>query len=138
MEETFYRLAIKKTAFYGQIQLQNLALYHWQKLGSELHQTKCPAGCNPPTGTNRYGNRRRCMERSYIQSEDRLILYKALSRIHPNYRIVLHLIFFEDMTNTQAAKVMKKNPRQITNLVYRAKHALKSEPEKEGFHYEEL
>ena len=34
--------------------------------------------------------------------------------------------------------IMKKNSRQITNLVYRAKAALRKELEKEGFTYEEL
>ena len=33
---------------------------------------------------------------------------------------------------------MKKNNRQIENLVYRAKMSLKSELDKEGFKYEEL
>ena len=32
---------------------------------------------------------------------------------------------------------MKKSPRQMKNLVYRAKGALKSELEKEGFEYED-
>ena len=46
--------------------------------------------------------------------------------------------FFEELSNEQAARVMKKNSRQMKNLVYRAKSALKSEMEKEGFVYEEL
>lgn len=33
---------------------------------------------------------------------------------------------------------MKKTNRQIENLIYRAKKALKKELEKEGFVYEEL
>ena len=38
----------------------------------------------------------------------------------------------------EIAKIMKKNKRQIENLIYRAKGALKSELEKEGFEYERL
>ena len=41
-------------------------------------------------------------------------------------------------TNEEIAKIMKKNKRQIENLIYRAKGALKSELEKEGFEYERL
>ena len=33
---------------------------------------------------------------------------------------------------------MKKNSRQITNLLYRAKMSLKNELQKEGFDYEKL
>lgn len=53
-------------------------------------------------------------------------------------RQVLWLLYFEGMSGTDAAIIMKKNSRQISNLVYRAKSALKSELDKEGFVYEEL
>lgn len=49
-----------------------------------------------------------------------------------------YLTYFEGFDNTQAAAIMKKNNRQVENLVYRAKMSLKSELEKEGFYYEEL
>ena len=48
------------------------------------------------------------------------------------------LIYFEDLKISEAAAVMKKNSRQMKNLVYRAKNALKTELDKEGFVYEEL
>ncbi len=65
-------------------------------------------------------------------------MHKALAKLKPEYQQVLYLIFFEDFSNTEAATVMKKNNRQIENLVYRAKMSLKSELDKEGFKYEEL
>ena len=65
-------------------------------------------------------------------------MHKALAKLKPEYQQVLYLIFFEDFSNTEAAAVMKKNNRQIENLVYRAKMSLKSELDKEGFKYEEL
>ena len=65
-------------------------------------------------------------------------MHKALAKLKPEYQQVIYLIFFEDFSNTEAATVMKKNNRQIENLVYRAKMSLKSELDKEGFEYEEL
>ena len=62
----------------------------------------------------------------------------ALKKLNPEYRQVLWMLYFDGMTNFDAAVVMKKNTRQMKNLVYRAKSALKSELEKEGFVYEEL
>ena len=55
-----------------------------------------------------------------------------------DYRQVLWLAFFEGFTNKEISVVMKKNERQIRNLLYRAKQSLKSELEKEGFVYEEF
>ena len=46
--------------------------------------------------------------------------------------------FFEDLNNEQIAMVLKKNRRQIENIIYQAKQALKSELDKEGFRYEGL
>ena len=40
--------------------------------------------------------------------------------------------------NSEAATIMKKSKRQIENLIYRSKNALKAELVKEGFSYEEL
>ena len=35
-----------------------------------------------------------------------------------------HLIYFENMTYDEAAKVMKKNRKQVDNLLYRGKKEL--------------
>lgn len=66
------------------------------------------------------------------------MVHRAMKKLKAEYRQVLYLLYFEDFDNAQAATVMKKNTRQIENLVYRAKISLKTELIREGFHYEEL
>ena len=66
------------------------------------------------------------------------MLHRILRKLKDEYFQVLYLIYFEGFDNTDTAIIMKKNKRQIENLIYRAKKALKSELEKEGFEYEEL
>ena len=61
-----------------------------------------------------------------------------MAQLKPEYREVLHLLFFEGMKNAEAAKIMKKNTRQIENLAYRAKRSLRSRLEKEDFDVEGL
>ena len=78
------------------------------------------------------------LEKSYIREEQKIIIHRALSRINTDYSKVLYLKFFEDLDNEQIAVVLKKNRRQIENMIYQAKQALKSELGKEGFHYEGL
>lgn len=78
------------------------------------------------------------VEKAYIIKEQKIAVHKALKTLKPEYHQVLFLIYFEDFTNKQAAIVMKKSKRQIENLIYRAKAALKHKLEKEGFIYEEL
>ena len=78
------------------------------------------------------------LERAYLQEERKITVHRALSRINGDYSQVLYLKFFEDLTNGQIAVIMKKNNRQIENLLYQAKRSLRSELNKEGFCYEEL
>ena len=78
------------------------------------------------------------LENAFLLEERKIAVHRAMKELNPEYRRILWLVFFEELTNDEAAAVMKKNARQITNLVYRAKAALRSELEKEGFEYEEL
>ena len=68
---------------------------------------------------------RRNLEDEFIQKERERELHKALDKLNEDYRTVLHLIYFEEMSYANAAKVMKKNTKQIENLVYRARNTLK-------------
>ena len=78
------------------------------------------------------------LETLYIKEEQKITVHRALQTLHADYRQVLWLIYFDDFSPAEAAVVMKKTPRQMKNLVFRAKNALKSQLEKEGFTYEEL
>jgi len=78
------------------------------------------------------------MEQHYLCQERRILLHRSLRKICPQYAQILYLVYFEDFSNEQAATIMKKNRRQIENLLYRAKSALKRELEKGGFVYEGL
>ena len=75
---------------------------------------------------------RRSLEDEFIQRERERELHEAINKLNEDYRTVLHLIYFEEMSYAQAAKVMKKNTKQIENLVYRARISLKKELEKEA------
>lgn len=63
-------------------------------------------------------------------------LYEALEKIKPEYRNALHLAFFENMSSEEISVVLKKNVKQVYNLVSRGKAALKTELEKTGYHWE--
>lgn len=78
------------------------------------------------------------IEAEVLRTERQQQLHKAMESLKPDYREVLHLIYFEQLDTNNTAQVMKKSPRQITNLLYRAKQALKTKLEQEGFEYEEL
>ena len=70
-----------------------------------------------------------------LQEERNVQLYTALSNISGDYRQVLYLLYFEGLSETEAAAVTGKSKKQIYNLVSRGKIALRAELEKMGFDY---
>ena len=63
-------------------------------------------------------------------------LHNAIKKLPPDYSRVLYLIYFEDFSNAETARVLGKTRRQVENLSYRAKQALRRQLETEGFAYE--
>ena len=78
------------------------------------------------------------IEEKVIVDERCRTIRRALAKLPEEYSAVLYLIYIEGMSNTDAAKVMKKNNRQIENLLYRAKGAMRRKLNEEGFTYENL
>ena len=78
------------------------------------------------------------LERDYLKNEAKIQLNQAIDRLKPEYRQVLWLTYFEGFRNDEAAKIMRKSKKQIENLLYNAKKALRTEMESEGFLYEGL
>lgn len=71
-------------------------------------------------------------EEVMINDELNQIIGKSLGQINPEYREAIYLVYYEGMSYLEAAEVMKKNEKQLANLIYRGKQALKSIFEKEG------
>ena len=66
------------------------------------------------------------------QERDRQ-LYQALRRLKDEYRQILFLLYFEQMTHEEAGRVMGKSRKQTYNLAERGKKALRAELERMGF-----
>lgn len=78
------------------------------------------------------------LEKNYIREERKLQLHKAMQKLKPEYRQVLYLTYFEDFSNKETARIMKKSVHAVETNLYRARLALKQELLKEGFVYENL
>ena len=75
----------------------------------------------------------RLLAEEVIRTEERnRILHFCMGEMNPDYREVLYLTYFEDMSYAQAAEVTGKTVKQITNMVYRGKESLRRLLEREG------
>ena len=72
--------------------------------------------------------------KEFFQDEEKRALHRCLSRLRQDYRQVLWLRYFEDMSANEIASVMKKTVFGVNQLTARAKKALRKEMEKEGYH----
>ncbi len=64
------------------------------------------------------------IERIVLEDERKRVVNNALNLLSDDMRVAVHLIYFEELSYEEAAKVMKKNKKQIDNLLYRAKKEL--------------
>ena len=65
------------------------------------------------------------LEETVLADERKRVVNAAIAKLPEDMRVAVHLIFFEGMTYEEAAKVMKKNRKQVDNLLYRAKKELR-------------
>ncbi len=65
------------------------------------------------------------LEEAVIQNEQKRKINEAVDKLPQDMRAVIHLIYFEEMSYSDAARVLRKNRKQVDNLLYRAKGQLR-------------
>ena len=70
-------------------------------------------------------NSDKSLEEIVLGNERKRIVNAAIGRLPADMGTVIHLIYFEEMTYEETAKVMKKSRKQVDNLLYRAKKELR-------------
>jgi len=132
--ETFSQLVMNNKKFDGKSSIKtylfaigkNLSFQSLKKRGREQHLSFEDAAMIPADEEESPYN--------YLEKEDtRHNLHEAIRELKDEYRAVLILLYFEDMSYIQAGRVMRKNEKQIKNLAHRAKAALKKIITDKGF-----
>ena len=77
------------------------------------------------TEADKASSEQETLEEIVLADERKRVVNNALNSLPDDMRVVIHLIYFEDMSYDEAAKVMKKNRKQVDNLLYRAKKELR-------------
>ncbi|MBQ9467691.1 MAG: RNA polymerase sigma factor [Clostridia bacterium] len=70
-----------------------------------------------------------------IDDERKKYVSEAMDKLPDDQKTALHLVFFEGLTYKETAKIMKKSEKQVDNLLFRAKNALRSLFGEEGRKY---
>ena len=136
-EDTFVKLGIKKPHFSGKSSFKtwlyavgrNVAVDYIRKESkrSEVSIDECVDLAD-----------RQTLEDAYLREENKIVIHRALGKLKSEYRQVLWPTYFEELSNKETAKIMRKSVHNIESLIYRARQSLKEELIKEGFTYEDI
>lgn len=78
------------------------------------------------------------IENRMDMAESQRSLHHAMQQLPQNYREVLYLRYFGDLSMKETARVMRITEKQATAVAYQARQQLKKILEKEGYTGEEL
>ena len=135
-EDIFFELMIKRPKFSGKSSFKTW-LYAIGRNLTAKQLRKYAKLKVVPLESQEYLSDEENIAGDYIRSEQKRAVHQALHRLKLEYRQVLYLSYFEGFSNSETALIMKKSDKQIRDLLYNAKKALRSELERSGFEYEE-
>lgn len=78
------------------------------------------------------------LETAYIREEQKITIHRALRELKPEYRQIIWLRYFEQLSMKEAAVILKKSVHSTEVLASRARQALRAQLEKEGISNEGL
>ena len=121
-EDTFVALLLKRPVFYQNAQFKtflyriahNKCIDYLRKQKNKLPLQDVEAVLHTP-----------CFETELAEKERNRLLYLAMAELPQQYRDVLHLSYFENFSTSQICQILRKNTKQIYNLLSRAKASLK-------------
>ena len=138
MEETFFKLVTKKPKYTAKYAFKTWLYTIGRNVAVDYLRHHKKMVDTPIDELENCLVEEESVERAYLQEEQKITVHRAIRKLKAEYCQILYLTYFDGFSNADAAVAMNKNSRQIENLVYRAKKALKAQLEKENFVYEEL
>ena len=73
------------------------------------------------------------LEQQVIDDERLRRVCEVMGQIKKEYRVALHLVYFEELSYEEVGRIMKKSRKQVENLIYRGKNAIRRILEEEWF-----
>ncbi len=135
-EDVFFKLAVKKPKFRQKSSFKTWLFAVGRNAALDYLRRCEKSHVVPLDELENLLHDEQSVEELYFKEERNLLLHRCIKTLRAEYAQVLYLAYFENLSNEQTAKIMRKSKRQIENLIYRAKQALKIKLEKEGVDYE--
>ncbi len=132
-EDTFVRLAVKKPRDRGMGSFRTWLYAIGRHLAIDHLRKRKRSRTVPLEDAERWQNEQQAVEEAYLREESRIRIHRAIAELKPEYRQVLWLVYFEGFSCRETAGIMGKSVHGVETLACRARQALKTLLEKEGF-----
>lgn len=130
--DTFVELLIHKKRFFGNSDFKTYLYSIGRHKAIDYIRRDAKKKTVPTDEILELSDEAQRIEEDYITDESRRALHCAIDKLSEDARAAVYLVFFEELSYEDAARVLGKNKKQIDNLVYRAKATLKKNLTEEG------
>ena len=130
--DVFTQLAVNRHRYTFQVSLKTYLFMMGRSRALDYikHRNKIPM--LPITEAETHAATDPSLEEMLLADERKRTVNCALAQLSDELRLVIHLVYFEQLRPEEAAKVLKKSKKQIYNLLYRGKAALRTILGEEG------
>ena len=128
-EDVFLELIIKRPKFSGKCSFKTW-LYAMGRNKALDYLRKRKRQDYLPIETSFYISDKTDIESDYINDEENRFIHQCIKALKKEYADVLFLVYFEELSNEETAKTTGKSSRQVSQLLYCAKKALREEMER--------
>ncbi len=135
-QDVFVKLCVKKPLFKGESAFKTWLYAIGRRAALDHLRKNRHAADEPPDEA--LAAETQNVEEMYLRAERDETVWRVMQRLPEAYREILFLTYFEGLPNRAAAKVLHKSTHNAETLVSRARKALRSALEKEGFDNESL
>lgn len=135
--DAFVQIAVKKRAFRGDSSLRTYLFAVGRNKAVDMIRRNASRHELLAEDAELIGDTE-TLEGRILRTERDRMLHRAIAELCEDYRCVLNLVYFQEMSAEEAARVMKKSRKQTENLIWRARKALKAILEKDGYGYENI
>ncbi len=136
MEDTFCDIVIKRMHFKGESAFKTYLFAIARNKAADYIRRASRYGFVPIEDAEREITQLHSLEDAVIKEEEKRALWDAMEKLNEDYRAVLYLVYFEELSYDEAGRVLKRSRSQMKNLVHRARVSLKEKLEEGGFVYE--
>ena len=136
-EETFVRLAVRRPVFVPKAKFKTWLYTIARNIALDWVRRSAGRKTLALDDIGEVTDEEAGLEQEFLRQERNAAVRRALKNLNCNYAQVLYLAYFEGFSNMQTGKIMRKSRRQVENLLYQAKKALKAELDREAMQYEE-